>query len=101
MLKYITKRILITIPVLIGVVFLIFVMLSVIPGDPLTVMMGEKVKVDVIERLHSPARSPTLPRPNCRQKTQKKKPRLQKPSHIRPAYRRPWLPPAAKIYIFS
>ena len=51
MLKYITKRILVTIPVLIGVVFLIFVMLSVVPGDPLTVMMGEKVKVDVIERL--------------------------------------------------
>lgn len=51
MLKYIAKRILVTIPVLIGVIFLIFVMLSVVPGDPLTVMMGEKVKVDVIERL--------------------------------------------------
>ena len=51
MLKYITKRIAVTVPVLIGVVFLIFVMLSVVPGDPLTVMMGEKVKVDVIERL--------------------------------------------------
>jgi len=51
MLKYITKRILVAIPVLIGVVFLIFVMLSVVPGDPLTVMMGEKVKADVIERL--------------------------------------------------
>lgn len=53
MLKYIAKRILVTIPVLIGVVFLIFVMLSVVPGDPLTVMMGEKVKVEVIERLSS------------------------------------------------
>ena len=51
MIKYIAKRILVTIPVLIGVIFLIFVMLSVVPGDPLTVMMGEKVKVDVIERL--------------------------------------------------
>ena len=51
MLKYIAKRVLVTVPVLIGVVFLIFVMLSVVPGDPLTVMMGEKVKVDVIERL--------------------------------------------------
>ena len=51
MLKYIAKRVLVTIPVLIGVVFMIFVMLSVVPGDPLTVMMGEKVKVDVIERL--------------------------------------------------
>ena len=51
MLKYIAKRVFVTIPVLIGVVFMIFVMLSVVPGDPLTVMMGEKVKVDVIERL--------------------------------------------------
>ena len=51
MLKYIAKRVLVTIPVLIGIVFLIFVMLSVVPGDPLTVMMGERVKVDVIERL--------------------------------------------------
>ena len=54
MLKYITKRIAVTVPVLIGVVFLIFVMLSVVPGDPLTVMMGEKVKGEnvVIEHLH-------------------------------------------------
>lgn len=51
MIKYVTKRILITIPILIGVVFLIFVMLSVVPGDPVTVMMGEKVKPDVIENL--------------------------------------------------
>lgn len=51
MVKYVTKRILITIPILIGVVFLIFVMLSVVPGDPVTVMMGEKVKPDVIENL--------------------------------------------------
>lgn len=40
MVKYVVKRILITIPILIGVVFLIFVMLSVVPGDPVTVMMG-------------------------------------------------------------
>jgi peptide/nickel transport system permease protein len=51
MAKYTFKRILITIPVLIGVVLLIFVMLSVVPGDPVTVMMGDKVKPDVIAHL--------------------------------------------------
>lgn len=51
MAKYIIRRVLITIPILIGVIFLIFVMLSVVPGDPVTVMMGEKVKPDVIENL--------------------------------------------------
>lgn len=51
MVRYIGKRILVTIPILIGVVFLIFVMLSVVPGDPITVMMGEKIKPDVIANL--------------------------------------------------
>lgn len=51
MAKYIIRRVLITIPILIGVIFLIFVMLSVVPGDPVTVMMGEKVRPDVIENL--------------------------------------------------
>ena len=36
--RYIVKRILTTIPVLIGVMLVIFIMLSVIPGDPVTVM---------------------------------------------------------------
>ena len=49
--KYITKRILITIPVLLGIVLLIFFMLNVVPGDPVTVMMKEHLKVDVIEGL--------------------------------------------------
>ncbi len=42
--RYIVKRILTTIPVLIGVMLVIFIMLSVIPGDPVTVMMKEHVK---------------------------------------------------------
>lgn len=51
MVRYVVKRVLVTIPILIGVVFLIFVMLSVVPGDPVTVMMGEKIKPDVIANL--------------------------------------------------
>ena len=49
--KYITKRILISIPVLIGVVFITFLMLNVIPGDPVTVMMRDHIKPDIIANL--------------------------------------------------
>lgn len=46
--KYIAKRILISIPVLIGVVFITFVMLNVVPGDPVTVMMRDHIKPELI-----------------------------------------------------
>ena len=51
MAKHIVKRVLITIPVLIGMVLVIFFMLNVVPGDPVTVMMREHVKEDLIDRL--------------------------------------------------
>ncbi len=49
--KYIAKRILMSIPVLLGVILIIFIMLNVIPGDPVTIMMSEHIKPDVIENL--------------------------------------------------
>lgn len=49
--KYIVKRILTMIPVLLGIILLIFFMLNVVPGDPVAVMMKEHLKVDVIEDL--------------------------------------------------
>ena len=49
--RYIVKRVLSTIPVLLGVMLIIFIMLSVVPGDPVTVMMKEHVKPDLIEKL--------------------------------------------------
>ena len=51
MTKYILKRLLTTIPVLIGLVFVVFFMLNIIAGDPVTVMMKEHFKPDVIENL--------------------------------------------------
>ena len=51
MFKHIAKRILITIPVLLGIVLLIFFMLQVVPGDPITVMMKEHLKLDVMDNL--------------------------------------------------
>ena len=49
MVKHIAKRIIVTIPVLLGMVLVIFFMLNVVPGDPVTVMMREHVKEDLIE----------------------------------------------------
>lgn len=51
MARYIAKRILISIPVLIGVIFIIFIMLNVVPGDPVTLMMREHVKPALIEQM--------------------------------------------------
>ena len=49
MQKKIVSRILVSIPILIGVVLLIFIMLRVIPGDPVTTMLGEHVN-DSVDR---------------------------------------------------
>lgn len=51
MLTKILKRIAISIPVLIGVVLLIFIMLRVVPGNPVATMMGEHVNMDMIEKI--------------------------------------------------
>lgn len=51
MLKYSARRILIAVPVLVCVAFLTFIMLNVVPGDPVTLMMREHVKPDVIENI--------------------------------------------------
>ncbi len=50
-IKYVIKRILIAIPVLIGVMLIIFLLLNVVPGDPVTLMMKEHIKPDLIERM--------------------------------------------------
>ncbi len=51
MLRKILKRILVSIPVLVGVILIIFLMLNVIPGNPIVVMMQEHVRADVVERM--------------------------------------------------
>ena len=42
MARYIIRRLLSAIPVLIGIIFLVFVLVRVIPGDPCTATYGEK-----------------------------------------------------------
>lgn len=51
MLKYITKRILVSIPLIVTVILIVFLMLQVLPGNPVSVMMGEKASPEVIERV--------------------------------------------------
>lgn len=50
-MRNVVKRILGTIPVLIGVVLLIFIMLRIIPGDPAAMLLGEHVDQATIDRL--------------------------------------------------
>lgn len=50
-IKNIIKRILISIPVLIGVILIIFIMLRIVPGNPVATMMGEHVNAAVIEKV--------------------------------------------------
>ena len=51
MAKNILTRVLQTLVVLIGVAFLIFVMLRIVPGNAVTTMMGEHVNAEAIERM--------------------------------------------------
>lgn len=51
MIKKIIKRVLVSIPVLLGVVLLIFILLNVVPGNPIAIMMKEHAKPEVIERM--------------------------------------------------
>ena len=41
MVRYIIRRLLLSIPVLFGVVLIVFVLARVIPGDPCTAALGE------------------------------------------------------------
>ena len=49
-LNYIIKRILQIIPVLLFVTILIFLMIRLIPGDPVTVMLGEKATPELVQQ---------------------------------------------------
>ncbi len=42
MIKFIIRRLIVTIPVLIGIVFLVFALARIIPGDPCRAVLGER-----------------------------------------------------------
>lgn len=51
MLKYIAKRILMLVPVMLGVSLLAFMLIHIIPGDPAVVMLGEKATPQALAEL--------------------------------------------------
>ena len=51
MYKYVIKRILMMIPVLIGVSFLVFFILAVSPGDPTRMILGQQASQESIEAM--------------------------------------------------
>lgn len=53
MYKYILKRILLMIPVLLGVVIFIFLILQASPGDPAKIILGESATPEAIEALRN------------------------------------------------
>lgn len=52
MITYITKKILYGILVLYGVITVIFFLFNVLPGDPATIMLGQKANKDAIDAIH-------------------------------------------------
>lgn len=51
MWKYITKRILYLVPVVIGVTFIVFLIMNMAPGDPVKTILGEQATPEAIEEL--------------------------------------------------
>lgn len=52
MIKYITKKILYGVLVLYGVITVIFFLFNVLPGDPATIMLGQRANKEAIEAIH-------------------------------------------------
>jgi len=53
MTQYIARRILALIPVLLGVSIIVFSLIRMIPGDPVTVMLGERARPEDIARVRA------------------------------------------------
>ena len=53
MLSYLTRRVLLAIPVLIGIVIVVFFLLRAIPGDPCTAMLGERATEEACDRFNA------------------------------------------------
>lgn len=52
MIKYIVKKILYGILVLYGVITVIFFLFNVLPGDPATIMLGQRANKEAVEAIH-------------------------------------------------
>lgn len=52
MIKYIIKRLIALIPVLLGVTLIVFTLLYFSPGDPALIMLGDEATPEAIEQIH-------------------------------------------------
>jgi len=50
MTRFIIRRLILSIPVLIGIVFLVFALARIIPGDPCSAALGERANAETCER---------------------------------------------------
>jgi ABC-type dipeptide/oligopeptide/nickel transport system permease component len=53
MLRYLLRRLLLTIPVLLGVATLVFALIHLVPGDPAQAMLGESASPEDVARLRT------------------------------------------------
>jgi peptide/nickel transport system permease protein/oligopeptide transport system permease protein len=51
MLRYVLRRLLLAVPVLLGVSICVFLMASLVPGDPATVLAGDTASAEQVERI--------------------------------------------------
>lgn len=51
LLNYIIRRIIGAIPVLIGVIVVVFILTTIVPGDPARIMMGQRGNPETIEKI--------------------------------------------------
>lgn len=51
--KYVTKRLLLTIPILLGVTILVFLLINIVPGNPATEILGENASPEAIAALNA------------------------------------------------
>src|SRR5918912_432337 len=56
MLTFLSRRLLLAIPTLFGVLVMVFLLLYVAPGDPVTEMVGERADAETIARLRAELR---------------------------------------------
>ena len=56
MLRYSVKRILMMIPVLLGVIFIVFAIVSLTPGDPARLILGPEAEQEAVEMLRAELR---------------------------------------------
>ena len=53
MLAYATRRLLLLAPLALGVIFVVFALLQIIPGDPARVLLGEDASAEAIAQIRS------------------------------------------------